>query len=95
MINSISVKELIEKKYVNLIDLRNTQKFNDNHIPNSRNILFDKLILEPKKYLNYNDTYYIYCQKGFKSIKACIYLQKLGFTVINIKGGYEAWILEK
>jgi len=95
MVKSISIKEIIKGINLNIIDMRNTQKFNDNHIPNSRNIPFEKLILEPKKYLNFNSTYYIYCQKGTKSVQACIYLQKLGYKVINIKGGYESWILEK
>lgn len=95
MVSSISIDELssiINKNHI--IDLRMIEKYNDNHIPGSINIPFEKLILNPKKYLNFTDTYYLYCQMGAKSIQACMYLQKLGYKVVNIKGGYESWILE-
>lgn len=94
MISSITVNELSKIKGAKIIDLRITEKYNDNHIPGSSNVTFEKLIIEPKRYLNFTDTYYIYCQKGTKSVQACMYLQKQGFKVVNIKGGYESWIIE-
>lgn len=95
MITSISIEELKAKiGKIHLIDIRSIEKYNDNHIQGSQHVPCEKLILEPKKYLNFTDTYYLYCQKGTKSIKTCMFLQKQGFKVINIRGGYESWILE-
>lgn len=91
---SISIKELLNKN-VNIIDIRSIQKFNDNHIPNAKNIPMLLLLKEPNKYLNLNETYYIYCQKGLNSYKLCQVLYKKGYKVVNIKEGYEGWLLQK
>lgn len=96
MVSSISIKDLLDKiGSILIIDIRSVEKYNDNHIDGAINIPFEKLILDPKYYLNYKDTYYLYCQKGSKSISACMYLAKRGFKVVNIKEGYEGWIMEK
>jgi len=93
--NNISIKELIKKKNINIIDIRSVEKYNDNHIDNARNINMISLLKEPSKYLNFNETYYIYCQKGINSIKVCFNLRKMGYKVVNITGGYEAWVVYK
>jgi len=96
MLNGISVMDL--KKIissVNIIDIRSVANFNNNHIPGAKNIPFDALIISPSKYLNKQSSYYIYCQKGQKSLKTCQILNSLGYNTKNIIGGYEAWILEK
>ncbi len=92
MIPSISVKQLQNKN--NIIDIRSNQSYNNNHIPNAINIPFEKLIIEPDKYLRKNIMYYIYCRSGITSMKACEILIKRGFNVTNVVGGYERWILE-
>lgn len=96
MISNISMSDFI--KYSpsgQIIDIRSVEKYNSNHIPNAKNIPMEKLITEPEKYLNHFENYYIYCQKGIKSIQVCSILRKLGYKAINIDGGYESWILEK
>ena len=93
MIPSISVKNVLNKK--NIIDLRSIESYNNNHIPNSINIPFEKLIVEPNKYLNRNEIYYLYCRCGVTSMKACEILRRMGYNVVNIEGGYEKWILER
>lgn len=93
MIPSISVKEVLSKN--NIIDLRSIESYNNNHIPNAINIPFEKLIIEPNKYLNKNTIYYLYCRSGITSMKACQILMRIGYNVVNIDGGYEKWILER
>lgn len=83
------------KENINIIDLRNKEKYNMNHIPNSINIPSDKLLLNPDKYLQKEKEYYMYCQKGITSYNVCNILKKQGFKVININGGYESWIMSK
>lgn len=95
MIHSISIKELLNKNDANIIDIRSIEKYNDNHMENAKNIPMQLLLQNPSKYLNYNDAYYIYCQKGINSKEVCRRLLIKGYKVINIIGGYESWLLEK
>lgn len=95
MISNISILELKNKiNQINIIDIRDIQKYNNNHIPTAKNIPGLKLITDPHRYINKNEKYYIYCQKGETSIKVANILTKQGYQIINIIGGYESWILE-
>ncbi|MBE6144768.1 MAG: rhodanese-like domain-containing protein [Firmicutes bacterium] len=96
MIHSISISELLKKtNNISIIDIRSNQSYNNNHIPNAKNVPSQVLISNPNKYLNKEKTYYIYCQKGSSSIRVCSLLNNLGYNTVNINGGYEAWILQK
>lgn len=96
MILSISVSELSRiLPGANLIDIRSVEKYNDNHIPGAINIPSDKLLANYRKYLDVNQTYYLYCQKGIKSLKVSQILNRLGYKTMNLNGGYESWILEQ
>lgn len=92
--NGISVDKFKELDgEINIIDIRGVESYNGGHIDGAKNIDFNKLLISPNIYLNKNDIYYIYCQKGIKSKKLCDILRQSGYKVINIIGGYEAWIL--
>ncbi len=80
---------------INLIDIRNSVNYNNNHIPGAKNISYSELLTNYSKYLKRNEKYYIYCQKGMNSHKLCYFLSNIGYDVVNIAGGYEAWIMEK
>lgn len=95
MIPNISVADFIKLENPNVIDLRTVENFNNHHIPNAKNIPFEKLISRPSDYLKREETYYIYCTFGKKSISVCKILNNLGYHVVNINGGYESWILEQ
>jgi len=95
MIPNINVKDLNNYNNINLIDIRSNQSYNNNHIDGAINIPYEKILIEPNKYLDMNQKYYIYCQKGITSRKLCQILQNKGYKVININGGYEEWILQK
>lgn len=91
----ISINDLLSIiNSIKIIDIRSIQSFNNNHIPNSVNIPVEKLLYNPEQYINKNDIYYIYCQKGISSYNVCNILNKLGYRTISIDGGYEAWILK-
>lgn len=95
MMQSISISELNTLSDINLIDIRSIEKYNNNHIDGAKNIPLNIIISKPDKYLNKIEKYYIYCQRGIQSRKLCSILSNLGYKVINIQGGYEAWILNK
>lgn len=79
----------------NLIDIRSTQSYNNNHIPGAIHIPFEDLLVKPEQYLDPRRTYYIYCQQGTKSAKLCQILNQVGYRTVTIAGGYENWILER
>lgn len=95
MIESISISELKNLNNINIIDIRSIEKYNNNHIMNAINIPFEKLLANFSKYLEKNKKYYIYCQMGIQSRKVCQILKNNGYNVVNIIGGYEAWILNQ
>lgn len=79
---------------INIIDIRSREKYNTSHIDTSINIPYDILMNNPNKYLNKDKTYYLYCQRGITSKKICSILSLKGYKVIDIIGGYEAWLLK-
>lgn len=95
MFENISVIELKKLNNINLIDIRSIEKYNNKHILNAINIPLEQLLIKPEKYLAKFEKYYIYCQKGIQSRKLCQLLIQKGYNVVNVSGGYEAWILNE
>ena len=90
----ITIDELLKISNPIIIDIRSIEKYNDNHIPGAINISYNEIMLNPSKYLNRGLTYYIYCQRGITSKKVSNILRSYGYNVINVIGGYEAYILK-
>lgn len=97
MYDSIDIKE-IDQIYINtngqnmLIDIRDKYEYILGNIKGSINIPYNYLILIPENYLNFNTTYYIYCDSGSKSRRLCIELTQLGYHVVDLIGGYNHYI---
>lgn len=83
-----------------LLDVRHKHEFDAEKIPNAINLdvrmpnFKDKVAnYDPKK------TYFVYCQAGSRSAKACKAMSDLGFEkVINLRGGinqYEGKVIVK
>ena len=90
---NISVTDLLQLTNPNIIDIRPIQNFNNNHIPGAKNISYNDLVINPSKYLNKNETYYIYCRHGVTSQGLCQMLANQGYKTVSVIGGYEAWLL--
>ena len=40
-----------------------------------------------------NETIYVYCRSGNRSLQACMFLESMGFTkLVNVEGGVNAWL---
>ena len=89
---NININSLLLINTPKIIDIRSNYNFINGHIPGSINITSSELLNNYKKYLNKNETYYIYCQSGSRSKLIVNELSKLGFKVININGGYNAYL---
>ena len=95
MIPIIDMIDFLKLSNINIIDIRNIQSYNNNHIPGSINVPYELLITYPEKYLKRDKKYYIYCQKGITSRKVVNILNHQGYNTVSIKGGYEEWIIKK
>lgn len=96
MINIIEISDLKKiKEEINIIDIRDEYSFEKGHIKNAKNIVENKLLLNPQKYLKKEEIYYIYCTNGYRSKQVVKHLKILGYNAINIKGGYNNYLLSK
>jgi len=85
VVNVIDIDSLIGK--VELIDIREDYEYKGGSIKSAKNIPMGQLLNEPDKYLTKNKEYYIMCQSGGRSARACSSLIKQGFDVVNVSGG--------
>ena len=83
---NIYLKDL--KPDYNIIDIRDHNSYNNDHVFNSINIPMNILLNNPSNYINKNDIYYIYCTSGIRSKKTCEILRILGYNVINVIDGF-------
>ncbi len=90
-ISALELKQRIMMHPLQVIDIRDKYQYLLDHIPNAKNIPQNFLLMMPENYIDKNTTYYLYCEYGMRSKKVCTELSKLGYKVINIDGGYQAY----
>ncbi|KXA46422.1 MULTISPECIES: DsrE/DsrF/DrsH-like family protein [Staphylococcus] len=71
-----------------LIDVRTPEEYADGHIKGAELYPVDQIEQFDKKK---DKTYYVYCRSGKRSLKASEYLDKQGYDVVNLDGGYVAY----
>lgn len=77
---------------INLIDIRETYEYNSGSIKGAKNIPMMNLLSTPEKYLKKDREYYIMCQSGGRSSRACDALSKGGYDVVNVSGGVGSYV---
>ncbi len=87
---SITVKELLELKKINIIDVREPGEFKYGHVPNAKNIPLSGLIMNHEAFLIKGEKYYIICESGGRSVMAINSLQGKDYELINVIGGTSA-----
>lgn len=92
---SIDIDDFLNLSNVNVIDIRDFQKYNDGHIDDAINIPYSKLISNPGLYLDKGVRYYIYCDRGITSYSVCKILSRVGYDTISVSGGFKAWLTKK
>lgn len=92
---SISIEKLLYKQDKIIIDIRPNYEYQYGTIPGAINIPSIKLLNNPNKYLNKENTYYILCQSGRQSIDIVNLLNIQGFNTVNIIGGNNNYLLTK
>lgn len=91
-VQSISAEKLAEEinkqPDINVLDVRKPSEFDNGHIENAENICLSTLPGNIGK-LDKNETYYVHCAGGYRSMIALSILKEKGFNnLINIYGGY-------
>ncbi|MFH0735037.1 MAG: rhodanese-like domain-containing protein [bacterium] len=76
-----------------LLDVRTREEFEEIRIPNSILIdFYQPNFLEEISKLDINKSYYIYCKKGIRSLKAAKNMYDFGITKIyNLAEGITTW----
>jgi len=90
VINVNDIDKLLGK--IELIDIREKYEYSGGSIKSSKNIPMGELLNEPDKYLNKDKEYYIMCQSGGRSARACNMLERQGYDVINVSGGVGSYV---
>lgn len=75
---------------INLIDVRSPGEHKAHSVKGSKNIPMVGLIMNSEEFLNKEDTYYIHCQGGVRSVSVIDNLEGKGYKLINCKGGIGA-----
>jgi rhodanese-related sulfurtransferase len=91
-------KTMVVDKDVQLVDVRTQDEFNDGYIGNAINIDYFEEETFVQKFAQFNkeQPIYIYCKVGGRSQESAKKLLDLGFMeIIDLKGGYDAWIDSK
>lgn len=95
-ITSVSAPEFdkeIKANSVQLLDVRTPQEYAEGHIDGAFNINIqsDDFRQRAEKELSKDSTILVYCRSGRRSMEAAEMLTKLGYKVVNLKGGIIEW----
>lgn len=95
-ITSVSVPEFeqeIQADSVQLLDVRTPQEYAEGHIAGAINIDVQSDDFQPAatQKLSKDSTILVYCRSGRRSLDAAEILTRLGYRVINLKGGILDW----
>ena len=81
---------LNQKEDITILDVREVDEFQAGHIDGALNAPLSKLE-NGYKQLDSSKRYYVICQGGMRSERACQFLETKGFDVINVEGGMNQW----
>lgn len=95
-ITSVAATEfenIIKGDSVQLLDVRTPLEYAEGHIAGALNINVqsDDFQQVAEKELSKDSTILVYCRSGRRSMNAAEILTKLGYKVINLKGGIIEW----
>lgn len=93
MTDTISAEELRRKKGQYIIDVREPDEYQRDHIEGAVNIPLGRLIRDEKMGIVPKDKeVVVHCKSGVRGGIALEFLRKKGYMNIqNLEGGFEAW----
>ena len=89
-ISSDEFESVLVNGELNVLDVRKPAEFRQRHVEAAKNFPLDS-IHEHKNEIANDNTYYIYCKSGYRSMIACSVLKAMGYkNIIDIAGGFDA-----
>ena len=90
-ITTAQLKDLLNRKDIQFIDVRTPGEYKGRNIRQFKNMPLNTLASNLDK-LKKDQEVVVICQSGMRSSNACKILKKSGFTnVTNVRGGMSAW----
>lgn len=89
-IKSVEFQALHQKEDLTILDVREVEEFQAGHIEGAVNAPLSTLDKGYER-LDASKRYYVICQGGMRSERACQFLETKGFNVVNIEGGMNQW----
>ena len=89
-IKPLEFQVLHQKEDITVLDVREVAEFQAGHIEDAVNAPLSTL---DKGYeqLDASKRYYVICQGGMRSERACKFLETKGLDVVNVEGGMNQW----
>ena len=81
---------LNQKEDITILDVREVDEFQAGHIEGALNAPLS-MLENGYEQLDSSKRYYVICQGGMRSERACQFLETKGFDVINVEGGMNQW----
>lgn len=81
---------LNQKENITILDVREVDEFQAGHIEGALNAPLSTLE-NGYEQLDASKLYYVICQGGMRSERACQFLETKGFDVVNVEGGMNQW----
>lgn len=91
-VDAAQFAEFIKSDSVFLVDVRTAEEYAAGHIPNAKNVDVLKSDFKDRvETLSKNKEIAVYCRSGKRSLMAANTLAKMGYKVINFRGGWKEW----
>lgn len=74
-----------------LIDLRDEEDYQKDHIQGAKNIPYKRWQVEKETWTHRYNTVIFYCERGNQSMYAAKEMNKRGYYAISIAGGYQGY----
>ena len=85
------LEKTMKKPRTILIDLRDKEDYEQDHIPGAKNIPYQRWQVEKETWTHRYDTVIFYCERGNQSMYAAKEMNKRGYYAISIAGGYQGY----
>ncbi|MCA9283805.1 MAG: MBL fold metallo-hydrolase [Phycisphaerales bacterium] len=89
-IDVAAAEERIQSRRAMVLDVRRADEFAEGHIAGAVNVAYPRLA-EHLGEIPRDRHIIVNCRGGGRSARACAYLQRQGYEVANVAGGYLAW----
>ena len=91
-VDAAQFAEIIKSDSVVLVDVRTAEEYAAGHIPNAKNVDVLKSDFKDRvETVSKNKEIAVYCRAGKRSLMAANTLAKMGYKVINLRGGWKEW----